>query len=449
MKDIIYYFQNKLDKKVVFRREKYFDLLKDDLLSKTIKVAIGARRVGKTYFFIDVIQTLIKENKVKLDNVFYLNFEDNILIDYCNLKWLQALWDEFTRYVKKQWDVVIFLDELQNVDGWEYFVRARYDENITLYITWSNSKMLSSEISSSLSGRYIPIHVFPLDFKEYLDFGKRLNLFDLRWDINESNFISKNKDSIYMIFNAYLTFGWYPEIMEIKNEDIKVSYLKWIWEKVLLDDIIKRYNIRNINSIKSIAYYLFSSVGKVVSLNNIEKTMVSKWNKINYETLMEYVEYIKNTFMISFLNRFDPKLGRVFETTKKTYSLDNGLTYSLQQNISNFNSIYLENTVYNYLLQNWYQTYFFQNLYGKTDTNQKEIDFLVVSNDWQWYAIQVCRKLTEENQPRELWNFELLSKYDKISKNIIICMDWEKEDIKYKWIDIKKINIFDVLLYWL
>ena len=240
-------------------REKYLKKMIDSKDTEFIKVITGIRRSGKSTLLLMFKEYLLK-NGVKKENIIHINFESGL---YDNIKNYQDLYQYVKEKIKNN-KIYLLLDEVQNVDSWEKAINAfKVDFDIDIYITGSNAYLLSSELSTLLSGRYIEIKMYPLSFKEYLIFNK----------YDENNLEDK--------FNEYLKYGGLPAITLIKNNDeLILSYLNDIYNAIVKKDIIDRNNIKDIALLENIIKYLFSNVGSPISSNKISDYLNS--NRVDF-----------------------------------------------------------------------------------------------------------------------------------------------------------------------
>jgi len=420
-------------KKLVFgiNRKKYTRKIKRSIWNKLIKILVWFRRSWKSYIFRYLIYYLITRKKIEKENILFINLEDDRLFWNRNVKNLRQIYETYLENMRPKWKIYIFFDEIQVIKWWESFIRTLYEQNndIEIFLTGSNSDLLSSEISSSLSWRFLEFKIYPLDFKEYLYFH---NL-----NINSKNKYLKNKIEIKSLFNKYLKYWWLPEILEINNEEQIEMYLEWIFNKIVIDDIVKRFNIRNVELIELINKYLITNISWILSYKNIENSIKHYSHNISHTTLTDYINYIKKWFIIYDIWKFDWKIKSIFDTYKKYYVLDLWIREVKKLNSTNDLSKKIENLVFMKLLQDDEKIYYWQ------DDKQKEIDF-ITKNKNKFDKYQVISYLNPKNINRELWNFRLSDKYIKWD-NFLITIE-NSEILDYKWTKINKINIIEWLL---
>ena len=381
-----------------------------------IKVITGVRRSGKSTLLLMFKDYLIN-NGVKEENIIYINFESALYDDIKNYK---DLYNYVKEKVKKDM-IYLLLDEVQNVESWERAINSfKVDFKIDIYLTGSNAYLLSSELSTLLSGRYIEIKMYPLSFSEYLIFN---------------NYDNKDLDDK---FNEYLKYGGLPAITLIKdNNELVLSYLNDIYNTIVKKDIIDRNNIKDVALLENIIKYLSNNIGSSVSSTKISDYLNS--NKIveksNHQTIDNYLNMLEKSFIMYKADRTDIKSKALLKTLGKYYISDTGI----RNIILGFRNIdeehLLENVVYLELLRRGYRV----NI-GKS--NDYEVNFVAENpNDIKYY--QVTKSLlNEEVKMRELRSLESIAdNYEKI----ILTMD---KSINKDYNGIKVVNIIDWLLYY-
>lgn len=372
-------------------REKYLNKMIDLKDTEFIKVITGVRRSGKSTLMLMFKEYLIN-NGVKEEDIIHMNFESAL---YDDIKTYKELYIYVQSKIKKS-KVYLLLDEVQNVKSWEKAINSfKIDFNIDIYITGSNAYLLSSELSTLLSGRYIEIKMYPLSFKEYLIFN------------------NYDKENIEDKFNEYLKYGGLPAITLIKNNgDLVLSYLNDIYNTIVKKDIIDRNNIKDIALLENIIKYLVSNIGSPVSSNKISDYLNS--NKIieksNHQTIDNYLNMLEKSYIVYKADRTDIRNKSLLKTLGKYYIADTGIR-NIILGFRNINEGHLlENVVYLELLRRGYRV----NI-GKT--NEYEVDFVAENpNEIKYY--QVTRSLVnEEVKNRELRSLENIE--DNYEKTIL------------------------------
>ena len=395
-------------------RKTYLKKLIDTKDTEFIKVITGVRRSGKSTLLLMFKDYLIN-NGIKTDNIIYINFESAIYDDIKNYK---DLYNYISKKIKSD-KVYILLDEVQNVESWEKAINSfKVDFDVDIYITGSNAYLLSSELSTLLSGRYIEIKMYPLSFKEYLLFN----------NYDNSNIEDK--------FNEYLKYGGLPAITLIKkNNELVLSYLNDIYNTIVKKDIIDRNNIKDTALLENIIKYLANNIGSPISSSKISDYLNSNKivNKSNHQTIDNYLSMLEKSFIMYKADRTDIKSKALLKTLGKYYISDTGIR-NIILGFRNINEGHLlENVVYLELLRRGFKVSI-----GKT--NDYEVDFVAENpNTIKYY--QVTRTLVDEKvKTRELRSLENI---DDNYEKTILTMD---KTINNDYNGIKVINIIDWLL---
>lgn len=395
-------------------REFYLNRLIEAKDTEFIKVITGVRRSGKSTLLLMFKEYLLL-NGVKEENIIHINFESTM---FDEIKDYRDLYNYIKKYLVKGKSYIL-LDEVQNVLKWEKAVNGiNLDFDVDIYITGSNAYLLSSELATLLSGRYIEIKMYPLSFKEYLKF----NNYDL------TNIEDK--------FNEYLKYGGLPAITHIKDKDnLVMTYLNDIYNTIVKKDIIERNGIKDIALLENLIRYIASNIGSSISANKISDYLNSNkiTTKSNHQTIDNYLKMLENAFIVYKVERSDIKSKSILKTLGKYYLADTGI----RNIILGFRNIdeghLLENVVYLELLRRGYKISI-----GKTF--DYEVDFIAENvNTIKYY--QVSRSIKDSKVlERELRSLESIQdNYEKI----ILTMD---KTINKDYNGIKVINIIDFLL---
>lgn len=395
-------------------RDKYLKRIVDAKDTEFIKIITGVRRSGKSTLLL-MFKDYLLNNGIKEENIIHINFESAM---YDDIKDYKDLYKYIKNLIKKE-KTYLLLDEVQNVKSWEKAINSfNVDFNIDIYITGSNAYLLSSELSTLLSGRYIEIKMYPLSFKEYLTFN----------NYDENNLEDK--------FNEYLKYGGLPAITTIKNNnELVLSYLSDIYNTIVKKDIIDRNNIKDTALLENIIKFLSNNIGSPISSTKISDYLNS--NKIseksNHQTIDNYLNMLEKSFIMYKAERTDIKSKSLLKTLGKYYIADTGI----RNIILGFRNIdeghLLENIVYLELLRRGYRV----NI-GKT--NDYEVDFVAENpNNIKYY--QVVQTLKDEKvKQRELRSLECI---DDNYEKTILTMD---KSINTDYNGIKVINIIDWLI---
>lgn len=351
-------------------RENYLDKINDFIGNKLIKVLVGQRRAGKSYLLRQIIHSLIGKG-VNPKNIFYINKEFTDFDFISNYTELEDLILTYRQELKPEGKIFLFIDEVQRITGWEHLINS-YSQNYTrtyeIFISGSNSQLLSAELATLLSGRYIQFQILPFSYLEFISIKKTGN----------------TKDS----FSEYLKSGGLPELFHLPNDETKRHYLSAIKDTVLLHDIIQRYNIKDIRLLDDIFSFLVNNASNLISISNIIKYFAGKNRKTNYETVANYIEYLQTTFLIHQVDRFSIKGKEILAGTHKYYINDLAFKNYLYSGFEYGYGYMLENIVYLQLINAGYIVYtgFLRN---------KEIDFVATKGNKTIY-IQVAYLLVDK-----------------------------------------------------
>lgn len=378
------------------------------LNSGLIISVIGSRRSGKTYLMYDLIKTLL-ESGVSRERVVFINFEDERLqFQQQDMDLILQAYQELYPDVPTN-EVYFFFDEIQNVDGWERFVRRMFDTKTrNIYITGSNSKVLSTEIATELRGRTISFTVFPYSFKEYL------------WSqgVSIDYKLASNRAKILHYGEKYLFNGGFPELVQL-DKSLKVKALQQYFNVMIYRDIVERYNVSNPNVLKYFIKKVFASVSFPLSINKIYNDLKSMGYKISNKYLYEYMDYCNAVFLTQGVNKFNFSEIKQEKSDKKVYVIDNGLLSSIDFSISENRGKLFENMVAMEFLKSGYEIFYYKETY--------ECDFVIRKNG-ELAAIQACWSLKEsETRQRELRGLFQACRYLQKSEGIILTFDEEGE----------------------
>ena len=366
-------------------RPYYLDILRTYRDVPLVKILAGIRRCGKSTI-LDMLKDDLIGSGVSADHVIHLRYTSEELDDGMTAK--QMYRDIKGRMTDGQ-RYYLLLDEVQEVEGWEKAINSLLeDANTDIYVTGSNSKLMSGEISTYLTGRYISIPVFTLSFAEYLEFKK------------DSGRTPKE------LLSEYIRMGGFP-IVALGDLDERSSYqiVEGIYNSVITSDITRRHNIMNFDLFNRVVKYVVENVGKTFSANAIVKFMKSEGRSLSVESVYNYLEWLEKAFVIYRCQRYDMQGKTVLKTQEKFYLADASLKYCIMGFNPKSVAAMLENIVYFELRRKGYDVYIGKNA-------AKEIDFVAVRRDERIY-VQVCRNLPEESD-REIANrLEIRDHYPK------------------------------------
>ena len=372
-------------------RPYYLDILKTYRDVPLVKILAGIRRCGKSTI-LDMLKDDLFGNGIAANHVIHLRYTSEELDEGMTAK---QMYRNIKEKITDSERYYLLLDEVQEVDGWEKAVNSLLEDfNTDIYVTGSNSKLMSSEISTYLTGRYISIPVFTLSFAEYLEFKK------------DSGRTPKE------LLNEYIRMGGFP-IVALGNFDERSSYqiVEGIYNSVITSDITRRHNITNFDLFNRVVKYVVENVGKTFSANAIVKFMKGEGRSLSVEAVYNYLEWLEKAFVIYRCQRYDMQGKTVLKTQEKFYLADASLKYCMMGFNPKSVAAMLENIVYFELRRKSYDVYI-----GKNAT--KEIDLVAVQRDERIY-VQVCRNLPEGSD-REVANLlEIKDNYPKY----VVTMD--------------------------
>jgi uncharacterized protein len=380
-------------------------------------VFTGLRRAGKSYMMYQRIRHLLDAGHAK-EEILYFNFEDERLVSLTT--------DDLDRIklcFEEMFDVrpLFFLDEIQVVDHWEKFARRLADQGYRVYVTGSNARMLSSEIATTLGGRYVIQHIEPYSFAE--------TLISMGLDLNDKNFIHRHHKDVTKAYEVYFRHGGLPELSAVTD---KRAWLSNLYQKILLGDLVTRYQVRNPYALQVLIRKLAGSVKQPTSFNRLANVVSSSGKKISTDTVIDYLGYLQESFLIFSAENIAAKLADKL-SNKKYYFSDNGILNLFL--IDPLTSL-LENQVAIQLRRQYGEEFYFYH-------RGIEVDFYVPAEN---LAIQVCYSLLDvETRRREVGALHQLSKQIRVDQMIIITKD-EEESIMERGINIKVIPVWKWLL---
>ncbi len=382
----------------------------DKLIStKQITVISGIRRSGKSTLLLQLMQEY-KEYS-------YMNFDDERLLNF-SVSDFEELLSVFAKFTKSK---VLFFDEIQNIEGWERFIRRIFDEGYKIFITGSNAKLLSSELATHLTGRYIKIELYPFSFGELLSYH----------NINYQRLSSSTRSEIMSLFDNYLLTGGFPEMIKYDDDE----FLFRVYEDILYKDLIVRYKIKNIKQFKNLSQYLFTNFTNSISYNSLKSVLNIK----SATTVQEYISYLEESYLLFELYKYDFSLKKQFVSNKKVYTIDNGIRNKVALRFSTDKGRFLENMVFIELRRRQKKFYFY-----KTSKNL-EIDFLYNENE-QFHLLQVSYGLDDlKTREREIKAIVDAASELPQTKNILLTYN-EEDTLVDNNVEIKILPVWKWLL---
>lgn len=366
-------------------------------------IITGIRRSGKSTLMQTIIDHLSSHHSPR--KIFYINLDDPLYTSVCQDSAL--LYEVLTLAEKLSGQKIeyLFLDEIQNVEAWEKYVKSVYDHRLfkKIIITGSNAELLKSDYAKLLSGRYLETHVYPLSFKEIL----------LHHNIHTPLELISRKAKVLELLDLYLKYGGFPRIHSIEDFEQKLKLLKNYYETIILKDCVQNHEIRDTKTFMNFSYYMINHLASQYSYNSLGKAL-----NIHEATASQYLHILESAYFIHELKSFSYSLQTQTKAKKKSYCIDNGLiaasSFQFSQNLGKL----FENLVFSELLKLGSGTLFFNH-------DQKECDFILHGNEA--IAIQVCYEITAENRARELAGIEEAMKKISIRIGVIITYNQEEE----------------------
>lgn len=354
-------------------RDIYLNKIKSMIDTEFVKVITGVRRSGKS-FLLKMIEMYIKEQSDSSKQVVYLNFEHPDNFDKLQMK---TLYDYLKENVDTKKKVYFMFDEIQEVENWQKLVNGlRVAFDCDIYIIGSNASLLSGEMATYLTGRYIEIKVLPLSFNEFLKFNDE-----------DINLMSK--------YDLFFDYGGFPSVVLQEDKQLKLDVLNGIYNSILLKDVATRAIVKEPEALIRIALFLLDNVGQKVNTNKIANTLRSNGRKISNNTVENYLKLLEDSYLFYKVRRFDIKGKEYLSTKAKYYTVDLGLITSQLKKINSNYGSRLENLVYLELIRRGYDVF-------TADYEGKEIDFVATNNQETLY-IQVTAQMPKESN-RELGN---------------------------------------------
>lgn len=370
------------------------------LSSQLIKLISGPRRVGKSVFAL----LLLKDT-----NFAYLNFDDKLLLDAWDEDIVMSTLNEIFPNYK-----YLMLDEVQNLPDWDLWIAKLYRRNINLVITGSNAKMLSSEMATVLTGRYIQIEMLPFSLKETL----RLHNLEI------GNIPDERKSDFYAFVEEYLHRGGFPEV--ISSYHIAHNYLSTLFDSILLKDIAQRHNIRKTSLLYNLATYQLSNFCNPFTANSLSEELGIS----SVTTTKKFCDYLLEPYLFFYLPRFNNKLKIMQKAAQKVYVVDNGFVYSAAFNISENLGRLLENLVFVDLLRKGYECG--KTLFYYRSHNDREVDFVTRRGSIVEQLIQVCYDLASPKTRKREFDALVECSQELNCDRLLVITNKEEETITYK-----------------
>ena len=400
--------------------------------AKTGEILIlkGVRRSGKSTLLINEMKRLVSEG-IDIRNILYVNFEDPRFINHLSTDLMEQTKETYFEFVTPGNKPYFFFDEVQNIPAWEKWLLKEYaTKSAHLYVTGSSSSLLSREIGTALSGRYLDIEVFPLSFQEYLNFGGITIA-------TKADRISKKTD-INRAFRTFLNNGGFPKLIDLHDEESQQDLLKNYFDSILLRDIVARHNLTNYRALEEMASFLLANTSSLSSTNKLKGLL-----GISYEKARDYSAFLEEAYLIFQLHRFSWSVKKQMANARKFYAIDTGLANRVSFQVGSRNGQNLENIVFIELLRRGQEIFYYKT------RNDREVDFLIKKGKVIKELIQVSYSLDDEQtRKREFSALKIAA--DELQESTLRCMVLtmgHSESIKWQDREVEVINIIDWLLF--
>lgn len=399
----------------MIKREKYLKNIRPFYEQDLIKVITGIRRCGKSVILTQIMDEL-KQTGIKEEQIIYINFEFADYIDITNT-------NELNNFIEKKLvnndKYYVFFDEIQNVDKWEKVVnslKSKYKENISIFITGSNSDLLSGELATHIAGRYVSFKIYPFTFNEVCEFKGIKN---------------KDKYELEKVFDDYIIWGGMPQRFSMNDELQVKTYLSDVYNSIVIKDIVERFKIKDLDLFNKILTFIITTPSQTFSAESLSSYLLSENIEVSKMTIYNYLEYMCRAMLINKADRYDVRGKRILNGKYKYYLTDLGLGQVTNNERKKQMGAYLENIVYNELISRGYDV-----KVGALETG--EIDFIATKFEVKEYY-QVAYHLTDEIIDREFAVYNNIQ--DNFPKYVISCdtFDFSQNGIIHK-------NIIDFLL---
>lgn len=387
------WFENTID--CGFPRPLYTHMITRYLGGRLIKVLTGQRRVGKSYILRQIAMQLVQSG-VNANNILFINRELTAFDFIESYKDFELFIQTYKSEMKVQGRVYVFIDEVQEIEGWERVVNSLsqdFAEDYEVFITGSNSKMLSGELSTLLSGRYVEFRIFPLSYHEYISVHQ----------------MQEGKQS----YLQYMNDGGYPELIHIQTSDMKRNYISALKDTILLKDIIHRYTIRDVRLLEDMFAYLVNNSSNLLSISNITNYLKSRGRKTTYDTVAAYLGYLEAVCVAHRVPRYNIRGKEVLTGSSKYYINDLSFKNHLYGGFAFGIGYLLENLVYLDLVRNGYDVYV-------GTLRDKEVDFVAMKNDRIIY-VQVAYILVDDDTVRR--EYTPLEQIPDSYEKIVVSLD--------------------------
>lgn len=403
----------------MIEREIEFKIDKDSIVAIT-----GPRRVGKTYLLFNKIKQLLETNEK--EEILFIDFEDNRLTGISN----EELDDMFVAHKELSDNDIkyLFFDEIQEIDKWSRFVRRLHNlKKYYIVITGSSSKLMSKEIATELRGRYRSILLLNFSFKEFLRYKG--------FDYKKTTEYTANKGKLMRLFDEYMRYGGYPEIIKKENEIEKKELANSYFDTTYYKDVVERHRIKNTEIIELLMSYLIDINSGIFSVSSFEKSLRSKGIKVSKKTISQYLKYLEEAFFVFAIEKFSYSKRVRIQNPKKVYLSDN--VFHTVLSLTNDKGKLLESLAMQEFKRKGFDVFYFK--------HAKECDFILQKNRKLASAVQVTYDLNDKNKKREMDGLVEAMRELKIKDGMILTYDQE-DSLKYERYEIRVVPMWRFLL---
>lgn len=393
-------------------RPEYLKTIEQYMKAGMVVSLVGLRRSGKSTLMLQFAKKLINEKKISAKSILYVNFEDSRFLGEYSLDLLNAIYGVYQDQIKPAGKPFIFLDEVQNIAGWEKFVYSLYErKEASIFVSGSNAHLLRSEFSAALTGRQLTVMVYPLSFKDFLAF----------YEIQANTLLSivRQKGKIKQLFSRYQSSGGMPKSALLKTEKARHNLLRNYVEDILTRDLIERFKIRQTEKLKILAKFYFSNIASPISYHRVKNFL-----KIPLTTIERFSDNLTAPFLFYFVNKFAFSLKEQTVNPRKIYAGDVGLRNAISFQLSEDKGKLLENIVFLHLQRSGKEIFYYKT------KNNLEVDFLVREKQKNTILIQVCAVLQKfDTREREIRSLFAAMEELRLTTGLIITED-EEDEIK-------------------
>jgi len=405
------------------------ETLEEYLDTRQIIAITGVRRCGKSTLLRQILNYIVRERNISPVDILFLNLENPYFTPFRkDVRNLERIFEDYLSLVNPKGKIFVFLDELQYFSDWQVFVKSKYETgNIKFIVTGSNSRLLSSDLITLLSGRVFPVVLYPFNFREYL-LAKGMKIVSKHGVIRYRNRLRK-------LCDEYLSEGGFPEVVLTEKKRLKKEILAGYAKSILYQDIMPRFELKKPYEIENLFFYLISNIGGLFTFNKLAGLV-----ELSDKTVKDYLKYFNDAYLLDMLERYDFSVKKQIKSARKIYCVDHGLAASVSFSFSENVGHYLENAIFSEFARSSKKVYYYRT------KNGFEVDFYCPDAIDAERLIQVCADVrSEKTSEREIRAIIHASDELNLPGGIIVTID-EEDDIKEKGKFIKMIPIWKYLI---